>query len=223
MTSRLGALAKETKAKGWWQSISDVYRLGFEVFLGLEEAAASFDHYEVCLVPGLLQTEAYARAIMTHENPTLSAEDVDGRVQVRMARQALLTRQTRPLQFSAVIGEATFRCPIGGRQVMAEQLDRLVKVTDLENVDLRVVPFEAGMHSGIASGPFILLRFPVTVDGRETEPPTVYTESLTGAVYLDKPDELARYYRAWDSLQSASLDETASKNRIEQAAREMRQ
>jgi hypothetical protein len=105
---------------------------------------------------------------------------------------------------------------------MAGQLDQLVQVSGLPNVSLRVAPFSAGVHPGVMSGPFVILRFPAGGDGRDTEPATVYKDGFTGALYLDKPREVERYARAFGSLQAACLDEDASRNLIHQAAEELR-
>lgn len=106
---------------------------------------------------------------------------------------------------------------------MTEQLTRLLDLSQLEHVQLRVIPFSAGLHAGLHSRPFITLRFPVNVDGRESEPPTVYVESFTGALYLDRACELARYDAAWLSLWNSALDEAASADLIRQAVRELGQ
>ncbi len=219
----LKALAKETKAKGWWHSYGDVVPDYFDVYIGLEEAASSFSWYESDLVPGLLQTEAYSRALIIAANPDLSFEEAERLVRVRVGRGALLTRATAPPNFRTVIGEPVLRCAVGGVEVMTEQLTRLLDLSQLEHVQLRVIPFSAGLHAGLHSRPFITLRFPVNVDGRESEPPTVYVESFTGALYLDRACELARYDAAWLSLWNSALDEAASADLIRQAVRELGQ
>ncbi|GLY18160.1 helix-turn-helix domain-containing protein [Kineosporia rhizophila] len=216
----LKALAKETRATGWWHSYGDVIPEFFDVYIGLEETASSFRWYEMDLVPGLLQTEAYARALIRGANPSLDDEEIERLVRVRTGRTGLLTRMTAPPTFQAVVGEAVLRCPVGGSAVMAAQLHRMLELGELEHIQLRVVPFAAGLHAGLHSRPFITLRFPVKLDGRDSEPPTVYVESFTGALYLDKPSELARYDAAWDELWQSALDEEGSAHLIRQAARE---
>ncbi|WP_150253123.1 DUF5753 domain-containing protein [Nocardiopsis deserti] len=121
-----------------------------------------------------------------------------------------------------VLNEAILRWPVGGREIMARQLDRLVELGDLANVSLRVLPFAAGLHRGISAGPFVLLTFPLNGDGKPSEPPTVYVNGLTGALYLDKPHEIGRYMAAFDGMWEVSLDDAASRNLIHQAATEMR-
>jgi transcriptional regulator with XRE-family HTH domain len=223
LTEALMGLARETKAKGWWQAFGDVIPEGFDVYIGLEEAATQMAVYQNELVPGLLQTEAYARALITADNPGIDTEETDRRVRLRMGRQALIRRQTAPHQLTVALNEAIVRRPVGGTQVMADQLDHLAASAALPNVDLRVVPFTAGLHPGVMSGPFVLLRFPLNGDGRESEPATVYADGFTGALYLDKPHEVQRYADAFQKIQAAALDEPASTELISKAAEELRQ
>src|SRR6266487_2227752 len=217
LTEALMGLAKETKARGWWHAYGDVIPEGFDVYIGLEEAASSFRWYESELIPGLLQTERYARTLIEADNPGVDSAEIDRRVHLRLARQALLTRVTAPPQLFVVLNEATIRRPVGGDLVMAGQLRRLLESGELPNLSLRVMPFSSGLHYGIMSGPFVILRFPVNGDGRATEPPTVYVDGFTGALYLDKPGEIERYDRAFSDIWATSLDEAASRDLIQQA------
>ncbi len=203
----LMGLAKETKAQGWWHSYGDVIPEYFDVYMGLEAAASDLCWYEAELVPGLLQTEGYARAIVSGHRDRSDTE-VDRRVRLRIERQAMLTRGSTAPHLRAVLSEATLRRPVGGHDVMDGQLRHLLWATGLPNVTIRVVPFASPMHRGMVTGPFILLRFPEGV-GRE-EPPTVYVEGFTGALYLDKEAEVASYAAAFDNIWTASLDESAS-------------
>jgi hypothetical protein len=223
LTQALMGLAKETKARGWWHAFGDVIPDGFDVYIGLEEAASQLAAYQNELVPGLLQTEPYARALITADNPGVEAGEIDRRVQVRISRQALIRRQTAPLRMTAVLNEAILRRPVGGTAVMAGQLDALAAAACLPSVTIRVVPFSAGLHAGVMAGPFVLLRFPPNGDGRDSEPATVYVDGFTGALYLDKPHEVERYAGALASIQDAALDETASRALISKAAEELRQ
>jgi transcriptional regulator with XRE-family HTH domain len=223
LTEALMGLAKETKAKGWWHAYGDVIPEGFDVYIGLEEAASQLSAYQNELVPGLLQTEQYARAVIKADNPGVDDEEIDRRVHVRIARQALVRRQTAPPELTVVLNEAILRRPVGGSQVMAAQLDSLADSAGLPNVALRVVPFRAGLHHGVMSGPFVILRFPRNGDGHDSEPATVYVDGFTGALYLDKPREVERYATAFESIWSAALDEPASRGLINQAAEELRQ
>lgn len=223
LTQALMGLAKETKARGWWHAFGDVIPEGFDVYIGLEEAAAQLAAYQNELVPGLLQTEQYARALITADNPGVAAGEIDRRVQVRMGRQALIRRRTAPLQLMVVLNEAIVRRPVGGRAVMAAQLASLAAAAELPNVDLRVVPFRAGLHPGVMSGPFVILRFPPDGDGHDSEPATVYVDGFTGALYLDKPHEVQRYAGAFEGIRGVALDAAASAELISTAAEELGQ
>lgn len=220
LTEALMGLAKETKARGWWHAYGDVIPEGFDVYIGLEEAAASLSWYESELVPGLLQTESYARTLIEADNPGVDAGEINRRVHLRLARQTLLTRAIAPPQLSIVLNEAIIRRPVGGREVVTEQLDRLAQVSELGNVSLRVMSFRAGLHHGIMSGPFVILRFPLNGDGRQSEPPTVYVDGFTGALYLDKPSEIERYASAFTEMWDTALAEGPSRDMIQHAIRE---
>lgn len=203
--SPLTALARETKARGWWTEFGDVIDEGYEVYIGLEEAAARLTTYENELVPGLLQTEAYMRAVVAGAYPGISAEQMDRRVRVRTARQSLLTRADSPLQLDVVISEAVLWHRIGGDEVTVGQLERLRKLGELPNVRLRLLPADCGYHSGMDAGRFVLLEFP-TAPNEATEPPVVYVESLTGSSYLDKEPEVERYREAFAAAATVAVD-----------------
>ncbi|MEU6832425.1 helix-turn-helix transcriptional regulator [Nocardia beijingensis] len=210
----LRALARDTKAKGWWTAYGDVIPEGFDVYIGLEEAATRVSTYENELVPGLLQTEGYTRAVCTAAHPELSADEIDRRVRLRQARQALITRADAPLRLDALIDEAVLRRRIGDPAVTAEQLDHLLHVAQLPNVRIRLVPADCGYHDGMASGRFVLLEFAEPGSGERPEPPVVYLEMFTGPVYLDKKQEIARFRAAFASIEAAAVD---ARERIEDA------
>jgi transcriptional regulator with XRE-family HTH domain len=222
LTEALMALAKETKSKGWWQAYGDVIPEWFDVYIGLEEAASEICNYESELVPGLFQTEEYIRTMIETIKPDVDAEEVDRRVRLRIARQELIRRATAPPQLRVTLNEGILRRPVGGPEMMARQLDHLTATAELPNVSLRVVPFGLGMHDGLVSGPFVILRFPLNGDGSDSEPPTVYMDGFTGALYLDKPYEVERYATSFDNIWNASLDEAESKQLINRAAEELR-
>ncbi|MFD6691089.1 helix-turn-helix domain-containing protein [Streptomyces bacillaris] len=218
LTEALMALAKETKSRGWWHSYGDVIPEWFNLYVGLEEAAVSMSAYQNELVPGLLQTEGYAREIMRTHRPDLSEGDLEDRLDLRMERQNQVSRGTDPLQLRVVLSESVLHWPIGGSEVMSQQLAHLVYVSELANVTLRVVPFKGGAHYGVVSGPFLILRFPQTADGGETEPPTVFSEGLTGGLYLDKPTEVERFETAFQGIWEAALDEQESRRLLAEMA-----
>lgn len=222
MTAALMALAKETKAKGWWHTYGDVVPEWFDLYIGLEAAATRMDTYEAELIPGLLQAERYARTIIQQHNPDEDEAEIERRVQLRIGRQVILRRPIDPPVIRAVLSETILRRPVGGGDVMAEQLENLVQASERPNVSLRVVPFGASSHPGMLTGSFAVLRFPLNGGGEESEPPTVYSDLFTGALYLDKPHEVGRYDQAFEGICNAALDEKASQDRISQAAEAMR-
>jgi transcriptional regulator with XRE-family HTH domain len=222
MTKALMALAKETRARGWWQAYGDVVPEWLDLYIGLEAAATRIDWYESELVPGLFQTGDYARALIREHAPDKSDSEIDRRVELRLARQAILRRPVDPPLLRVALREPMLRCPVGGARVMAGQLDRLAEASELPNVSLRVVPVATGLHSGMLSGPFEILRFPVNGNGEESEPPTVYTDIYTGALYLDKPHEVNRYDQAFGKLWKTALDDEASRELIRESAKGLR-
>ncbi|MFE2374998.1 helix-turn-helix domain-containing protein [Streptomyces sp. NPDC059398] len=221
LTKGLMGLAKETKNRGWWHAYGDVIPDGFDLYIGLEEAAERLSWYEAELIPGLFQTPEYARALIKRSDPERDDAEVERRVHVRVTRQALLTRVTAPPNVDVALNEAILRRPVGGNEVMAEQLEHLVHLNQLDNISIRVVPFAAGLHEGLMSGPFVTLRFPTHGDSPYVEPPTVYVEGFTGALYLDKPNEIERYDGAFKSIWGSALGAADSTSLLKQAAREL--
>ncbi|MDH6464311.1 transcriptional regulator with XRE-family HTH domain [Micromonospora sp. A200] len=224
MTEAMRGLAAETKSKGWWHAYGDAVPSWFELYVGLESAAAHLRQYEETLIPGLLQTRQYALGLARLDRPAVSEEKRERAVEVRLQRQGLLSRRLpQPPQLDAMLSEAVLRRTVGGRGVMIGQLTRLLEATELPNVTVRVLPFSVGPHSGAVAGSFVVLDFPATKGGRAApEPSVAYSESLTGALYLDKPDELAAYQGAWKSLDALALDEAQSTDMIKRIIGEQR-
>jgi hypothetical protein len=188
-------IAREARQKGWWHPYSTVLT---GAYVGLEAAAQSVRAYEQQVVPGLLQNEDYAKAMIRAARPDISAEEVERRVRVRLGRQALLT-QDDPVQLWVVLDEAVVSRPVGGDAVMRAQLERLVAAADLPNVTLQVLPFEAGAHAGM-DGTFAILGFPEPGD-----PDVVFAENATGGLFLEKSDELRKYVFIFDHIRAAAL------------------
>jgi Domain of unknown function (DUF5753)/Helix-turn-helix domain len=189
----LRALARQASARGWWHVYADVMVPWFEAYVGLEEAASTVRAYEVQFVPGLLQTENYARAVTMLGYADAPAEEIERRVKLRMARQRPLHGDD-PLQLWAVVDEALLRRPLGGPAVMREQVQYLIEVTAMRNVTLQVIPFNSGGHAA-AGGPFSILRF-----AERDLPDVVYLEQLTSALYLDKRDDVDHYLAVMERL-----------------------
>jgi transcriptional regulator with XRE-family HTH domain len=185
-------MVKESNQPGWWRRYSDLMPGWFNDYVGLEEAAWRIQTWEPLYMPGLLQTEDYARGIVSHGQPERADDEVDRRVALRMRRQKLLARPDAP-RLWAVIDESVLHRPIGGRKALRAQIEYILDVTTLPNVSLQVLPWR---NSGYrAEGAFALLRF------AEPELPNIaYVEHLTGALYLEKLDEIEEYGRALDRL-----------------------
>jgi hypothetical protein len=190
---RLLALAHEANEPGWWHAYGDILSSWFQNYLDLEQAAELIRTYEVQFVPGLLQTDAYARAVILLGHATATPEEVDLRARLRMARKQLLTIPNPP-RLWAVIDEAVLLRPVGGREVLREQIEALLDASKLRNVRLQVMPFRSGGHAAMG-GAFSILRFPE----REL-PDVVYIEHLTSALYLEKREDVDQYAAALSRL-----------------------
>lgn len=213
-TDALMALAKETKNRGWWHAYGRTVPDWFELYVGLEAAASHLRWYEGEMITGLLQTRRYAEATVARSAP-VGEDERARRVEVRLGRQALLTRRVpAPPKLEVVLGEAALLRPPPDPAVMAEQLHRLAEVSRMRQVTLRVLPLAAGLHPGLNCGSrFAILEFPPTRNG-QAEPPVVYADSLTGAWYGDEPDEVAAYDRAWRDMAAAALPPAESRAMI---------
>ncbi|WP_431899008.1 helix-turn-helix domain-containing protein [Micromonospora chalcea] len=223
MTEAMRGLAAETKSKGWWHAYGDAVPSWFELYVGLESAASRLRGYDESLIPGILQTKEYAQGLY-RLGGTLSDEERERAVQVRLQRQALLMRRLPAApRLESVLCESVLRRVVGGPRVMTAQLDHLLKLSELPNVAVRVLPLQAGPQPGAVAGTFMILDFPPAKGGRAApEPSIVYSESLTGALYLDKPEELVAYERVWRGLDGLALDEEESKDMIKRLAGEIR-
>ncbi|MGC5659299.1 helix-turn-helix domain-containing protein [Micromonospora sp. WMMD723] len=215
MTSIVTGLARETRAKGWWHSYGDVVPSWFSLYVGLESSAALMRRYDSELIPGLLQTREYAAELFLRKNPTMSPADREKLVEVRMQRQHVLTRRLPSAPtLRVVLSEAVLRRTLPDRRAMAGQLRHLLDMATLPNVSLRVLPFTAGPPLASETGTFVLLDFPQAFGRASTEPTTVYLENITGALYLDKPAEVAAYDRVWADLETLAADEAATEKLI---------
>ncbi|MFI0791303.1 helix-turn-helix domain-containing protein [Micromonospora rubida] len=213
LTRALLALAGETRAKGWWHAYGDAIPEWFELYVGLESAACRTRRYDESLIPGLLQTRSYALAVYQHRSE-VTEDERERLVQVRLQRQALLTRRLPAApRMDVVISEGALLRIVGDRPAMAEQLRHLLDVGERGSVNIRVLPLSVGLHRGVEAGTFVMLEFPL--GNRATpEPPVIYSESWTGALYLDRPEEFAAYEKVWASLDQLALDEGQSRHLI---------
>lgn len=205
-------MAKEARGRDWWYSHRDVLKRGFDVYIGLEAEAVAVRTYEDQVVSGLLQTEAYARAVIAATAMTDTSE-VDEKVIVRRERQSVLSGRD-PVQLAVVLSETVIRTNVGGPEVMREQLNWLVSASGLPNVTLQVLPFEAGAHAGM-DGPFFVLEFP------EPDPAVVYLEQASSGLVLEDDADVRRYTLMFGSLTSQALDAKKSRACIAEVAREL--
>jgi transcriptional regulator with XRE-family HTH domain len=199
----LVTLVREANQAGWWHSFSDAMPNWFQTYVGLEEAAALIRTYQVQFIPGLLQTEDYARAIVLLNRPHMETSELERRINVRMRRQKLVADGDGP-RLWAVVDEAALRRPVGGPAVMKAQIQRLIDAADMPNVVVQVMPFRFGGHAA-ESGAFTILRFP-----EQDLPDVVYLEQLTSALYLDKRDDVDQYVQVMERLSVDSLTPESS-------------
>ncbi|MEV0995008.1 helix-turn-helix transcriptional regulator [Nonomuraea sp. NPDC050202] len=200
------ALAKQANAPGWWHKYGDLLPAWFEVYIGLEGAAAGIRTYENQFVPGLLQTPAYARAVIELAHEKAAESELERRVALRMTRQK---RLESGLTLWAVIDEAVVRRTLGSPEIMREQIAHLLDITAERNVTVQIMPFDRGGHAA-AGGPFSILRFPE----REL-PDVVYMEQLTSALYLDKAADSDHYMEVMDRLSIQAEEPKATRRFLE--------
>jgi len=203
-------LSRQARVKGWWHQYSGAIPEWFQFYVGLEAATNVMHSYDAELVPGLLQSEDYARAIMATA-PDPGTEETDRQMAVRMERQKRLTSES-PLALWAVLNEAVIRRIVGGPAVTSAQLRHLVQMSELSNVTVQVLPFDAGAHPAM-HGSFKVMRFPEEVD-----PDVVYLEAQTSALYLEGTEDVDRYSLMFDHLRAQALSPGASRDLMAQVA-----
>jgi transcriptional regulator with XRE-family HTH domain len=208
-------LARQAKQRGWWQAYADVMPSEYANLIGLEAEAAEIRTYQPELIHGLLQTADYARAVIRAGRPGDTAAEVARRVELRMTRQQILDRDD-PLRLRVILNEAAARRVVGGPDVMRAQLTALTAERERSNVTVQLLPFTAGEHPAMASGPFVLLDFPQAAD-----PGVVNAENLTGSLLLDVPDDFRQYARTFDFLQAAALGPRESRDMLIALARQI--
>jgi transcriptional regulator with XRE-family HTH domain len=201
-------LSKDARKKGWWHSYNEVFT---GAFVGLEAETSSLRAFQALLVPGLLQTEDYMRAVIRAARPDATPAHVDKRVKARLARQQLLT-DIDPPRYWAVIDEAVLHRRVGGDAVMRAQLNWLIARASLPHVTIQVLPFSAGAHAGM-EGPFLILGFP-----EQADPDVVYVDNTTAGIYLEEPAEILRYTLMFDHLRAAALGPDDTLTRITEVA-----
>jgi transcriptional regulator with XRE-family HTH domain len=205
-------LQRQGKERGWWAKFGQLPN-PYSMYIGLESAATAVRNFELAVVPGLLQTEAYANAITSAAWPGQS-EEVRRRVKVRMTRQACLTEEPT-LKFWGIVDEGVLRRQTGGPDVMRAQLRHLIEMSDRPNIELQVLPFSEGWHPGTV-GSFSILEFPEGIHS-----PVVYVISQAGDAYLEREDDLRRVTLAYTHLHAAALSVSKSRELIAAIAKDM--
>jgi hypothetical protein len=207
----LKSLAREAKTRGWWQVHGAGVPEWFNIYIGLEQDASTLRQYQCEVLPGLMQTRAYARELHT-TGAHMSAEDIDRAVRVRLERQEMLSRPDSPDAWF-IVHEGAVRNVIGDREIMREQLERILETTELPSVTLQVLTFDSGTYP--VTGSFTMLGFPAPED-----PDLVYRDGITDAVYLEGEHHVREYTRAFDGLRAAALSPQRSAQLIKSVVKE---
>jgi transcriptional regulator with XRE-family HTH domain len=208
------SLARESRERGWWQQYGEAVPEWFATYVGLEAEASTISAYQAETVPGLLQTQRYAAALHRAALMNATEEDIERHVAVRMERQARLKQPDAP-QLWVVLNEAVLRRVIGERAIMQEQLAKLAEAAATPNITLQVLPFSAGAHASMDSA-FSIVSFDPPTDGE-----IVYFEHPTCSLYVEKPDEVARYRLVYEHLRAASLSLDESRRLLVRSAEDL--
>ncbi|HEY2240692.1 MAG TPA: helix-turn-helix transcriptional regulator [Streptosporangiaceae bacterium] len=205
-------LAKDARMMGWWTPYRDVFTGSY---VALEDESSAMRLYCPELVPGLLQTEAYARAVIRAVRPGYDAESVERRVAARLTRQKVLLGRASPPDLVVVLNEAVLRRLVGDRHVMAAQLQALHDAARQRQVSLQVLPFSAGAHASLEGG-FVLIQFP-----EETDPDVVYVEGIMGDLYLESVEEVKRYQSAFERIQAVAINPQETLTLVDKMVRQL--
>ncbi|WP_167490320.1 helix-turn-helix domain-containing protein [Nocardia terpenica] len=203
---------------GWWRAYADDFPADFDHYLALEDAALRTIIWKLAVVPGLLQIPSYRRAVAWSEHPEWSPEQVQKSIEISIRRQGRLDDPN--FSMNVLLSEYVLHDLIGGKGVMRDQLYHLADVCERPNVSIRVVPYNASSHPGAVSGSFTLLEFPELQSTKKPEPPVVYVEGYTGALYLEQEAQILKYRRAVDQIGRVALDTDDTKRLILATAEE---
>ncbi|MFF3160939.1 helix-turn-helix domain-containing protein [Streptomyces sp. NPDC003273] len=204
-------MARDSRQQGWWHTFGDI---PYSVYIGLETDAESLRVYEPQLVTGLLQTPAYAEALVRGALPETSTAEIEKRVRVRMRRQERITAEVNALRLWVVLDEAALRRVVGSKLVMREQLEHLIEMSQLPHVTVQVLPFEVGAHPGL-NGQYAILEFTDAADSS-----VVYLEGVTSDLYLEKAPDVQKYAVMYEHLRAQSLNVEQSRQLIAKVAKE---
>ncbi len=191
---RMTQLAREGKQTGWWQGYDLDY---FATYVGLEAAAVGIKSYQSTIVPGLMQTRDYARAMYEAGVPKFTPERIEEHIEVRLTRQQLLM-QNPPVRLDVILDEAVLHRMVGGPRVMRTQLDRLIEVSNQPNISMQVIPYALGAHPAMDST-FNILEFAGPASS------VVYVEGLVGWIYIERPQDIDRYRQVFEHLRTVAL------------------
>ena len=191
---KLMALAREGKQRAWWQE----FELPYATYIGLETEATSIHDYNTDVVTGLLQVEGYARAIFVAGEPPLDHAEIDRRIEARIKRQALLTREDGP-EFHLILDEGALHRPVGGPEVMRAQIARIIEVANFPRVTFQLIPLKVGAHPALDST-FVILGF-----AKQSVNDVVYVEGFVGNIYLESAADLERYRKLFSRLETIAL------------------
>ncbi|MEV6741019.1 helix-turn-helix transcriptional regulator [Streptomyces sp. NPDC051104] len=203
-------MARDSRQQGWWHAFGDI---PYSVYIGLETDAESLRVYEPQIITGLLQSRAYAEALIQGALPETSPADIEKRVQVRMRRQERISAENNPLRLWVVLDEAALRRRVGDNLVMREQLEHLAEMSRLPHVTVQVLPFEVGAHPGL-NGQYAILEFADAADSS-----VVYLEGVTSDLYLEKAQDVQKYAVMYEHLRAQALNVEQSRKFIEDAAK----
>ncbi|WP_228566121.1 helix-turn-helix transcriptional regulator [Nocardia sp. SYP-A9097] len=203
---------------GWWRAYADEMREGFDHYMGLEEAARRISVWKTQIIPGLLQTSEYRRAIAWTEHPDKPSVEVEKRVEMAVRRQNRL--EETGFGVDILLWESVLRDQIGGPAVMAAQLHKLADLGEQPHVSIRVVPFDASGHLGSVVGSFVLLEFPKLPATGLIEPPVVFLEEYAGDLYLERETEVQRYRQAFTEIARVALDRDMTRQLVLSIAKE---
>ncbi len=213
--SLLVSMAATSRQRDWWHRYDDVLPRQFSIYLGFEGDAASIHTYEALYVPGLLQTERYARVLVEAHQSSNNSDEAARRVEARMLRQALITGPDAP-RLHAIVDEACIKRMVGGPEVMREQLEHLIEASKRPNVVIQVIAYEAGAYMTMESG-YVLLRFADTADAD-----VVCVDLLSRSLYMDDPSEVERYRDAWENVLATAESPLASVELLGRSLEEMK-
>lgn len=215
-TAGLIGLLAETRRTGWWHSYGQVVPPHFDLFIGLEESAKRLTTFQLTLLPGMVQTPAYRRAMIWMVHPQITTAEVDRRIELMTKRQERLGDPAFTLK--VLLSESALHHQPGGPTVMVDQLQHLQNLSTHRNVSIRVVPQQVGGWLGLQVGHFVMMEFPPHKETKWTEPPVVYVEGYTGALYLDQDNEIRQYKEAIAEIQRVALDENDTRDLVNEIA-----